>query len=258
MLNAVINFVWILLALYLAVCAYMYFTQRQQLYHPTAGMSDVAAEALVLDVDDVRIKVWQIRRASDDAILFFGGNAEDAGASAALFAQTFPNHSLFLMNYRGYGGSDGQPTETALFTDALALLDHVSAEHSRISVIGRSLGSGVAVHLAEQRDLHKLILVTPYDSIAAIAARRFPWLPVNLLLKDQFDSASRAPDIDEPVLIVKAETDATIPHAHTDVLVDAFRQSTPQSVTISGANHNTLIEFEQYHTALAKFLHAEP
>jgi len=121
-------------------------------------------------------------------------------------------------------------------------------------VLGRSLGSGVAVHLAAVRDVSKLALVTPYDSILRIAQRRLPFVPVSWLLKDTFDSLAKAPRVRAPVLVVLAELDSSIPREHSERLVAAF---TPGQVTvrmIAGADHNSISESPEYGRALADFL----
>lgn len=113
------------------------------------------------------------------ALIYFGGNAEDVSLSLPLFSKAFPEYAIYLLHYRGYGGSSGTPSETALRDDAHALFDKVYTEHPSTVVIGSSLGTGVAVHLASQRPASRLILIMSYDSIQDIAAFRFPYIPVS-------------------------------------------------------------------------------
>jgi uncharacterized protein len=100
---------------------------------------------------------------------------------------------------------------------------HAKIDPVRISVMGYSLGSGVATYTAANRPVHRVVLLTPFDSVAAIAKRQFPWLPVDWLLKHRFDSVSRAPMIDKPMLCVAADRDNVIPMPHTKALFDAWR-----------------------------------
>ena len=89
-------------------------------------------------------------------------------------ADAFPDHALYLLHYPGYGGAPGKPSEAAIAADALALFDRVAPQHPRVVVIGRSLGSGVAVQVASARPVARLVLVTPYDSLEEIAAKHVP------------------------------------------------------------------------------------
>jgi pimeloyl-ACP methyl ester carboxylesterase len=106
------------------------------------------------------------------------------------------------MNYRGYGGSDGTPSETALLSDALFVFDYMLAtegiDPAHVVLMGRSLGSGVAVHVAAKRKVGGVILVTPFDSLVNVARAHYPIFPVGLMLKHRFDSAALAPGITTP------------------------------------------------------------
>jgi pimeloyl-ACP methyl ester carboxylesterase len=103
-------------------------------------------------------------------------------AQPAFIQRSVSDYAVYLLNYRGFGGSGGSPSEEAIAEDALALFDQVYASHPQIAVVGRSLGSGVAVRLASQRPVQQLILVTPYNSLEEIAEQQYPWLPVKWLL----------------------------------------------------------------------------
>ena len=179
-------------------------------------------------------------RNSPDAVLYFGGNAEDVSWSLDDLEGAYPSHDLYLMHYRGYGGSTGRPTEAALFADSLALFDHVSADHSRIAVVGRSLGSGVAAYLASRRPVSRLVLVTPFDSVLEIAARSFWFVPVRWLLRDRFESTKYAPAITAPTTIIVAEHDVEVPRRHAEALFRRFRPGVATLHVIAGTGHNTI------------------
>ena len=165
---------------YLALIAFVYATQRGQIYFPTPASEAPGAQALWVESQGERIKVWAVERPGPRALLYFGGNAEDVAGNIELFAEAFPDRSLFLVNYRGYGGSTGRPSEAGLVKDALAVFDHVKRRHADVSVMGRSLGSGVAVQLASQRPVSQLVLVTAFDSLVNVARAHIRWLPVGL------------------------------------------------------------------------------
>jgi len=200
--------------------------------------------------------VGVVSRPGDRALVYFGGNAEDVAGNVELFAEAFPDRSLFLVNYRGYGGSSGRPTEAGLVADALAVFDHVQQEHPAVAVMGRSLGSGIAVQLATSRPVDRLVLVTPYDSLVNVAREYFRWLPVGLLLRDRYDSVSRAHQVKTPVLMVIADEDEIIPRERSDALAAAFAPGQPRVVVVPAVGHNTLDLSPEYLGAVREFLAA--
>jgi pimeloyl-ACP methyl ester carboxylesterase len=225
---------------YLGLVAWVYATQRAQIYFPVPERRHPGVEALWLENDAGRIKVWHVARAGDRALIYFGGNAEDVSGNIESFASAFPGHSVFLVNYRGYGGSTGRPSEDGLNADALEVFDHVQQAHGDIAVVGRSLGSGVAVALASKRPVDRLVLVTAYDSLVNVAREYFGWLPVGLLLKDRYDSAGLARAVDAPVLLVIAAEDEVISRPRSEALAGAFAPGQVRKAIVQGATHNTL------------------
>lgn len=184
--------------------------------------------------------------AGPDAVVYFGGNAEDVSLNLPDFRAAFPGQALFLMHYRGYGGSAGSPSEEGLFADGVALLDSVLAAHRRVTLIGRSLGSGVAVRLAAARPVSRLVLVTPYDSILGVAQERFAWFPVRWLLRDKYESWRYAPSISAPVLLLAAEHDEVISRASTELLRTRFRLGNAEYLVIPDTGHNTISQSATY------------
>jgi hypothetical protein len=232
----------------------VFFTQRGQIYFPTPASGAPGAQALWLESQGERIKVWVVARQGGRALLYFGGNAEDVAGNVELFAEAFPDRSLYLVNYRGYGGSSGRPAEAGLVADALAVFDYVHARHPDVAVIGRSLGSGVAVQLAAVRPVERLVLVTAYDSLVNVARGYFRWLPVDLLMRDRYESARRAPQVSAPVLVVIAGEDEIIPRARSEALASAFAPEQAREVVVPGAGHNTLDLSPRYLQSVAAFL----
>ncbi len=243
---------------YILLCALLYVGQRQLLYFPQAMAEGDRANVITLEVPGAILGVSARRIETAEAIIYFGGNADDVSTALAPFSRAFPSHALYLMHYRGYGASNGRPTEALLHQDAAALYDYVADRHSRITVIGRSLGSGVAIRLVRQRAVDRLVLLTPYDSVTAVAARRFPFVPVGWLIKDRFASVLHAPHIDVPTLVLKSAQDAVIPHPHTDRLIEHFDQSLLAAHTIAATSHNTILESARTFELLQDFLAAQP
>ena len=184
--------------------------------------------------------------AGPEAVVYFGGNAEDVSLNLPDFRAAFPGHSLFLMHYRGYGGSAGEPSEEGLFADGVALLDRVVAAHPNVTLIGRSLGSGIAVRLAAVRPVSQLVLVTPYDSILGIAQQQFALFPVRWMLRDKYESWRYAPLVSAPVLLLAAEHDEVIPRASTELLRTRFQQGNLRYAVIPNTGHNTISQNQAY------------
>jgi hypothetical protein len=226
------------LLLYAAACLLLYLFQRSLLYFPQPAR--VPVPALALSVPGAELQVSMRVHAGPRAVLYFGGNAEDVSSSLAELAGTFPGYAVYAMHYRGYGRSTGKPTEAALHADAMALFDRVTRDHTEITVIGRSLGSGVAIRLAAGRPVSRLVLVAPYDSVEAVAAQQYSLFPVRWLIKDRFDSAVLAPQIRVPTTVIVAERDEVIRRERSDALVARFVPGVAQVIVIPGAGHNTL------------------
>ena len=207
---------------YLALCAVLFVFQRSLIYFPTAGSPADRATMITLPVDGGEVLVTARGRSSPKALIYFGGNAEDVAYSLPELSAAFPGHALYLLHYRGYGGSAGKPSEAALFADALALFDKIRAGHPEIMVVGRSLGSAVAVYLASLRPVSRLILVTPFDSLPDVAARHYPYFPVRWLLRDRLESSKYASKVTAPTLVIAAEHDEIIPRASTESLASRF------------------------------------
>ncbi len=238
-----------LLAGYCLLCILLYVLQRQLIYFPVAAQLPVT-DPLVLQQANTTLLVSRKTRDSQQALLYFGGNAEDVSVSLPEFAAAFPEHAIYLMHYRGYGGSSGRPSEPALVADALALYDQVHSKHSHITVVGRSLGSGIAVQLAAQRKVTKLVLITPFDSLSALARRQFPIFPVQWLLKDTYHSAKFAPVINCPTLLLVAEQDEIIGRAHSEALYQAFAPDVATLQRYAGS-HNSYLSASQLAAWLA-------
>ena len=237
---------------YLLGAALLYYFQRDLLYFPSPEYQhDLDVMELYNGGETLKISVLNPNRTK--AIIYFGGNAESVIFNQQPFVENFSEHTIYLMNYRAYGGSSGQATEQALFSDALALYDLVERKHATISAFGRSLGTGVASYLATQRKIDALALITPYDSIASVAQKRFRIYPVQLLIKDKYDSLSRASQISSKVLIIMAELDAVIPNWHSQRLLEAFSSNQAVSLVIPGADHNNVSLSPQYFPELVRF-----
>lgn len=240
------SLVALIVAVYLALCAALFFFQRSLIYFPQPNAVSSSDSQLILSMPDAPVSVITRERVGPRALIYFGGNAEDVSRNLPQFAEAFPEYAVYLLNYRGFGGSGGSPSEEAIAEDALALFDQVYASHPQVSLIGRSLGSGVAVRLASQRPVQNLILVTPYNSLEEIAARQYPWVPVKWLLKDRFESGKYAAHIRVPTLLLAASDDEVIPRASTQRLMENFPQGVAVLKVVPDSGHNSISDRAQY------------
>jgi pimeloyl-ACP methyl ester carboxylesterase len=244
-----------LLLLWFAALLWLYLTQRQILFHPTGEHR--AQEGFVLETPDGGIRVEVRNPGREKALLYFPGNSEHWWEDPDDLARLLPDHTIYFPHYPGYGASEGSPSQEAFFRMAEALYSRVAPRHKSVDLLGRSLGSGVALHLAARRPVGKVVLVTPYDSIAALGAERYPIFPVRAIAKDPFESILDAPNVDAPVLIILAENDRVIPLSHSQNLLRHFRRTEPRTIILPGTDHGNIIEHPDYATALRNFLEKE-
>lgn len=188
-------------------------------------------------------------------LIYFGGNAEEVTAMLST-RDRLPGWGLLLVNYRGYGLSGGQPSQAALQHDAVALYDwargRAEVDSERIVAWGRSLGTGVAVHLAAQRALAGVVLLSPYDSLAAVAQGHYPWVPVRWLFRHPFDAAALAPAIRSPLLALAMADDHIMPAEHSRRLVAAW--GGPRKLVVFDEGDHNRVPEPAYWDAIGAFL----
>jgi pimeloyl-ACP methyl ester carboxylesterase len=246
----------LLLGLYVVMCCVLYVMQDKLLYFPTPQAQPRGANALLIRSGELALKVWELQAYLPEALLYFGGNAEDVAAKIPEYAAAFPDRAVYLVHYRGYGGNPGIPSEERLIADGQAIYDHLKTRHPQIAVMGRSLGSGVATAVAATRPVEKLILVTPYDSIAKVAADHYGWAPVRWLVRDSYDSVRRMKDVKAQVLVVIAERDDVVRRPRSEALVEAIPQNLRQVKIFPNATHNDINMQPGYRESLHEFLAA--
>lgn len=241
---------WLLIlaiAGYGGTVALLYLAQRSLQYHPEtlrtapadAGLPQ--AEEVALDTPDgERVIVWHVPPKGDKpVVLYFHGNGGALRHRVERFRTvTADGTGLVALSYRGYGGSTGSPTEAGLLTDAATAYAYAVARYpaERIVVWGESLGTGVAVAQAAERPVGRIILQAPFTSTADIAAGRYWWVPVRLLMKDQFRSDLRIGKVTAPVLVMHGDRDGVVPFALGERLY-AMIKTPKQFVRFPGAGH---------------------
>ena len=190
-------------------------------------------------------------------VIYFGGNAEEVTESAGAAHETYGERAVLLMNYRGYGRSEGSPGEKGLVADAIEVYDWAArrgdVDPARIVLHGRSLGTGVAVQLAAARPAACVVLTSPFASALDVARNAYPWLPVALLMRHPFDSLKHAPQLKVPALVLIGATDDIIPAEQSERLAAGWGGPV-ERVRLEGFGHNDLGVHPAYHEAIRKFL----
>ena len=190
-------------------------------------------------------------------VLGFAGNAWNSADAAVYLHQIYPQAHVVAFHYRGYAPSTGSPSAEALLEDAPNVFDAAvrQVRPERTVAVGFSVGSAIAASLADRRPVDGLILVTPFDSLKAVASSHYPWLPVGFVFSHELDAARHLGNSDVPTAILAAERDSLIPPARTD----ALRRRAPNLVfdrTIAGAGHNDIYHRPDFHQAMRESLEA--
>lgn len=243
----------IAIVVYLAICSYFYFFQRSFLYFPQPAKY-VNTVTTHFNNGKQKLSGWVINPGKQHLLLYYGGNASAIEQHIDFLADLTPDYTVYLIPYRGYGNNAGTPSEEALYSDALHVYDKLKLEYKTISLMGRSLGSGVATLVAANRKVDKLVLITPYDSIVNVAQQFYPFLPVKFLARDQFLSVENVPKITAQTLIVIAEKDQVIVRERSEALASAFDPELLSKVVIDDADHNNIADDEGYRTSIKSFL----
>src|SRR4030088_2639692 len=236
---------------YLGGLVVLFFAQRTFIFPipqtlrtaPEAAGLPEAEEHFLTTADGEKVIVWHVPAKPGHAVVIhFPGNGDYLAGLAGRFRDiTADGTGLVAVSYRGYAGSSGRPSEQGLLKDAAAAYAFTSARYGadRIVVWGFSLGSGVAVALAAEQPIGRLILEAPYTSIPDVAAAHFPLVPVRWLVRDQFRSDQRIARVTVPLLIMHGERDATIPISFGEQLF-ALAHEPKQFVRFPDGGHNDL------------------
>lgn len=236
---------------YFGGLAILYFKQRDLLFPipqtvrtspASIGLSQ-AEEHVLTTADGEKVIVWHVpAQPGRPVVMFFPGNGDSlAGRVDRFRALTADGTGLVALSYRGYAGSSGHPSERGLLLDAAAAYDFTAARYSpdRVVVWGFSLGTGVAVALAAERPIGKLVLEAPYTSTVDVAAAHFRLVPVRWLMSDPFHSDGRIAGVSAPLLVMHGERDDTIPIAFGERLFELAHEP-KQFVRFAGGGHDNL------------------
>lgn len=247
-------------AVYAGVVALMYLLQTHLLFPARLagdGNSGLPDAATYLEVDapenvrlvGMRIEPTDKSDAKKPILIGFGGNAWRAQNTAEYLHGLYPENEVIVFHYRGYGESAGKPSADRLLSDSLLIYDYVqNTVGLRETVgVGFSIGSAVAAHLASKRPLAGLILVSPFDSLEALASQHYPWLPVKWFLRHRTETYEDIQQVTAPTAVIAAELDSIIPPGRTQIVREVI-PNLVVDVTVAGAGHNDLygrVEFRE-------------
>ena len=208
---------------YIVVIIFVYFYQRNLLYHPSENnyQNDTIQfnhqEIFIKVNDEIKLKSWIINKDLKNfkTLVFFHGNAGDLSNRIYKLNELDKlDINILLISWRGFSGNEGYPTEKNLYEDAKAAINWLSGKNvnnDQIILYGESLGTGVAIEIAKNNNFNSIILESPFTSIENSAKIYYPYLPVSFLLKDRYDSISKIKKINSPILIMHGRKDDIVP-----------------------------------------------
>ena len=213
----------IIFFIYFLVLVFLYFYQRNLLYHPNEN--NYSEDKISVDIENVRIKTsdniellgWYHEKNLKDfkTLIFFHGNAgslENRIHKLNHFRDM--NINFLIIAWRGFSGNNGNPSEQGLYEDGKSAIDWLikkGISEKNLILYGESLGTGVAIHLAQNKNFAGVILETPFTSMIDAAKKFYPYIPVKLLLKDKFENYKKIKNINSPILIMHGEVDQLVP-----------------------------------------------
>lgn len=251
-------------SLYIFLCVLFYFIQERFLFQPEVLPQDFkykyeypVEEVFFEPEKGVRINALHFKIPNSKGVIFyFKGNTRSIKGWGK-FARDFINkgYDFFMIDYRGFGKSKGKRTEQAIFDDGQIAYDYLKRVYTeeKITIYGRSIGSGFATKIASQNNPLKLILDSPYFSMLHLLKNKAPILPIQKLLKYHIRTDLFLPEVTSPIYIIHGLKDRLIPFSNGKKLTEIADGS--QLISIEGGGHNNLPKFEKYHETLRQILH---
>lgn len=258
----------ILLFLLFAVYAvYLYFNQSKYVYFPTYEIVSTPSDAglfyedIMLETSDgINISAWYIPSENPrGTVLFFHGNGGNISHRIEFIEMFYSiNLSTFIIDYRGYGKSEGVPTEEGTYLDAEAawnyLVEEKKIEPSSIIIYGRSLGGPIGARIAEKYKPKAFILDSTFTSIKDIGAKLYPFLPVRKFFKFEYNTIEYLKGVDCPVLVIHSRADNYIPFSHAQKLLETIDSRKELVETLGDHNTNFMVSREDYKNSIDFFI----
>jgi pimeloyl-ACP methyl ester carboxylesterase len=218
------------------------FAEYPQRYHPVELM---AAQRYRLEGI-----VYEPENKALCTVLYFGGKEQDSANLIGKFSQHYPDVRFISFNYRGYGTSEGKPTEKSLHADALSAYDWTHARYGEVGLVGYSLGSNIAAYVASRRSTPWIVLVAAFDSVVSLAKSKFALLP-KWLVRYKFDTLGYFKNIDSPLYLYAAADDNVVPIAHSRLLKSNVL-NLAEYKEFGGYNHDELLFSDEVTSELKK------
>jgi len=249
-------------SIYLILCVLLFLMQDRLIFlpsHPDKNIySQFKANEISFEADEMKRHGWRVlvNSAAQKTLLYFGGNAEDV-VYLNFEAEQLDVQQIITINHPGYGKSEGEPSQKNLYQNALNTYDYVlnkyNLEPANVVIMGRSLGSAVASYLAANRKNAGLVLVTPFDSIANLAAEHYKYFPVKILLKHKFSTIDFFSKISSPILVIAARQDEVITIKSLQNVKSKLGDKN-EFVLYDGVGHNTIQNHFEYYEVINKFI----
>jgi len=249
---------------YIIIVLFTYLYQRKLLYYPcennyTRDEKQCEYTEVFIEVDkDIKLKSWFLEKdlKKDKTILYFHGNAGDLSNRVHKLNKLNKfNVNILIISWRGFSGNPGKPTEENLYNDAkksVAWLNEAGVKNKNIILYGESLGTGVATELGQDNSFAGIVLESPFTSIADAAKIYYPYLPIDLLIKDRYDSSKKIKNINTPILIMHGKKDDVVPFK---MGLELFNKANQPKFSYFSENDDHMMEFnDQLMNALRKFL----
>tara|TARA_B100001093_G_scaffold501618_1_gene553509 strand:- start:850 stop:1650 length:801 start_codon:yes stop_codon:yes gene_type:complete len=243
-----------LLAAYILILIFIYINQRNLLYHPVENnyLNDKIEfnyeEVWIETEKDIKLKSWLIKKdlKKNKTLIYFHGNAGSLlNRVHKLNKLNKLNINILIISWRGFSGNSGKPTEKNLYNDAkmtVRWLNDLGVNNDKIILYGESLGTGVAVELGQNNSFNSIILESPFTSMAKVSKIYYPYLPVNLLLKDRYDSIEKISKIIKPVLIMHGMKDDIVPH---EMGLELFKKANQPKYSYFPKDDDHMMDFDQ-------------
>ncbi len=263
-IKSMINVFIVFVMFYGIIIIFFYVFQSGMLFFPQPLSSRVVLnekteEVKIQSSDGNMLHGWLCHASNNgpqNLLIYFGGNAEEVSHMVPM-ASMFEDWALLLINYPGYGRSEGKPGQESFYTAALAIYDYAAerddVDNENIVLMGRSIGSGSAVYLAHERKVKSLILISPFESIRAVAQSKLPFLPVNLILRHKFPVKKYAANVHVPLLAFYGTADNIIPPLHSKKLAEYWKGE-KKLIGLSSFGHNDIFGSEQLWEEIDEFL----
>ena len=253
-MKRMMSYLFVAVTIYVGIGAFLYFFQRSLMYHPASAHLDPAYHGVpeltavkVETEDGLELTAWFRPPANEGAltVLYLHGNAGHIGhRSEKIRPYIDAGYGILLLSYRGYGTNHGYPTEANLYKDGRGALDFLAGKHIPIFktvIYGESLGTGIAVEIAQDKAIFSLVLEAPFSSMVDAASHHFKLFPARLIVRDRYDSLSKINNIKAPLLIIHGKKDGTIPYSLARKLYNAA-PNPKEFYDFPAAGHNDLYD----------------